>query len=80
MTQDERDPLVRALAELPIEEVDAWRKAHIRLQAQRALRLARSDRGVRGLYRRSIEPISVAIFSTTYVAWAFLRVLSIWGG
>jgi hypothetical protein len=78
--EDENDDLLTALQHLPKEDVDDWRREHIRLAAQRTLRHSGgAGSWLARVYLRVVEPISVAMISGSYLVWALQRVLQLHG-
>jgi len=76
----DHDPLFDALKPPAPVDVDDWRKENIRLRARAELSRASRPAPLADLYRRVIEPATVAALSGGWLAWAAQRVLMIHGG
>lgn len=74
---NDSDPILERLAALPEEDVDDWRREHIRGRAHRAME--RSSSKWLYLYDRVLEPAGLCGVSMAYLFWAFSICATIYG-
>lgn len=67
------DDVERELAELPDQDVDAWRRERIRRISRDTIRRAPRSRGAR-VWNRFVEPALLVAVSLTLMVWAVTRV------
>ncbi len=74
---NDSDPILERLADLPEEDVDDWRREHIRVRAHRAME--RSESKWLRIYDRFLEPAGLCGVSVAYLFWAFSICATIYG-